>query len=201
MFNRWIAVMLLATLLAGCAGNAKKLSRAEWLSTTSRTYTGVEKEHVILAAEKLMRLSDGNDYQIQHTDDGLYATRRWSIYLVFAAAFGIDYWRLTAAPVQEGIKASIQISTQHAPIFPMPVVGTGSGSAWTAGAAPMSGTIVNGTALYELFWERMDYLLGKRKTWMTCTESNERVSKGIVWGLNEALCNSFNVDDKSPVEE
>ncbi|AEC22239.1 hypothetical protein PT7_P003 (plasmid) [Pusillimonas sp. T7-7] len=59
---------------------------------------------------------------------------------------------------------------------------------------------VPGTAIYDVFWARMDYLLGKNDKWMTCEEANSRVKAAITWGPNEALCNSFNMKDAAPDE-
>ena len=73
-----------------------------------------------------------------------------------------------------------------------------SGGAWTATSMPMSGSPVMGTAIYDVFWSRMDYLLGLRQDWMTCQMADERVKSGATWGTNEALCNSFNVKDAVP---
>ena len=73
--------------------------------------------------------------------------------------------------------------------------------AWTATTMPMVGTPVDGTALYDVFWARMDYLLGKRAKWMDCKEADRRVKQGIVWGSNENLCNSFNIKDDRPSSE
>lgn len=44
----------------------------------------------------------------------------------------------------------------------------------------------------------MDYLLGVRPDWMNCKMADERVKEGVVWGANEALCNSFNIKDETP---
>ena len=69
---------------------------------------------------------------------------------------------------------------------------------YVAGTSAMSGSPVMGTAIYDVFWSRLDYLLGKRKDWMTCKVADERVKQNITSGTNEALCNSFNMNDKLP---
>lgn len=66
---------------------------------------------------------------------------------------------------------------------------------WAASTTPMAGTPVEGTAIYDVFWSRLDYLLGLRSDWMTCKMADEKVKEKIVWGANDAMCNSFNVKD------
>ncbi|RXZ42712.1 hypothetical protein EBB06_12530 [Crenobacter cavernae] len=64
----------------------------------------------------------------------------------------------------------------------------------------MAGNIVNGSAIYDVFWARMDWMLGRRGDWMDCKVADQRVKTGAAWGTNEALCNSFNITDKAPSE-
>lgn len=193
--KRLLAILFLIVMVIGCATTPRpQLSREQWLAVYSRHYTGVTKEQVISAAERLFQLADGNDFTIIHTEDGVYATRNWSIYLILAAAMGTDYWQLKVTPDGDGVKATVQVNSQSQAITPVPT----SSGAWTATTGPMAGTPVGGTAIYDVFWSRMDYLLGKRPDWMNCEMADERVKQGVVWGPNDALCNSFNVEDETP---
>lgn len=192
---RIVAIIICSLLLSSCVSTKPPLSRDEWLRMTTRTYEGVTKEQVLTAAERLFRLADGNDFMIAHSEEGFVASRNWSVYLVLAASFGTDVWQLRAAEYgTTGTKVSVSVSTQ---VGTVGAVATGSG-----GAAPMTtpaaGGAVNGTAIYELFWARMDYLLGRSPVWMDCRAANHQVSTGVVWGDNSALCSSFNIKDDAP---
>jgi hypothetical protein len=55
-----------------------------------------------------------------------------------------------------------------------------------------------GSAIYDVFWARMDYLLGKRADWITCAVANDRVKKKLVWDANDALCSAINMADRHP---
>lgn len=187
-------ILVFVALLSGCAAPQKQLTREEWLSTTTRTYKTNTKDQVIEAAEKVFRLADGDDFNIVHAEDGLMATRPWSVYLVLAAATGIDYWKVVVAPGEGFVKASVQVNTSMQTVSPMPTVG-GDISVSTS---PMSGSPVMGTAIYDVFWARMDYLLGVSESWMTCKVADQRVKDTLTWGTNEALCNIFNIKDNSP---
>lgn len=194
--KRSIFFVLVALIIQGCAANTPTLTREEWLSVTSRTYVDVTKDEALASAQTLLELADGDDFDIFHTQDGLYASRNWFVYMIISAVSGIDYWRIDAEEVSEGVRVSVQVNTQMQALVPM---ATTSGD-WTATSAPMAGSPVNGTAIYDVFWSRMDYLLGQSEEWMDCELANRRVSDGLAWGTNEALCNSFNVNDEKPPE-
>ena len=171
------------------------LSRDEWLNMTNRTYEGVTKEQAISAAERLLRLADGNDFMIAHNDDGFIASRNWSVYLVLAAAVGTDTWLVRAAENGHGgTRVSVSVGRQAGN-----VTGVATGSNTVAPLTmPSTGGSVNGTAIYDVFWARMDYLLGRRQVWMSCTGADKRVSDGLVWGDNSALCSAFNIKNNVP---
>lgn len=185
--------LLLPVLLAGCA-TPPPLTREEYLATVSRTYADVTPDQIFSATEKLMRLADGDDFQITHHAEGLRATRNWLAYAVIAMANGTDYWDVKATSSNAGTKVEVQVSTQSAGTS---VVAGGRGT-----YAPLTtvspGNPVMGTAIYDLFFARLEFLLGKRADWMSCAAADDRVKKKIVWGDNSPLCNSFNVNDDTP---
>lgn len=195
--RKLLLLISLAVLLTGCAA-PRQMTRDEWLSATQRTYPGKSPDEVFKAAEKLFRLADGADFQISYTEDTMTAVRPWSVYLVLAAAAGSDTWLLRATPSPDGTKASIGVSTTTGGM--MAPMATTNGGASVATLPGYGGAAVQGTAIYDTFWARMDYLLGQTDHWMTCEESDGRVRTGQTWGLNEALCNSFNVEDEFPEE-
>ena len=115
--------------------------------------------------------------------------------MVIAAVSGIDSWKISVIEKEGKSKVTMQVSTQSQAITPMAT----SDKAWTATTMPMYGAPVQGTAIYDIFWARLDYLLGERTKWMTCKAADQRVDDGMAWGTNEALCNSFNINDDSPL--
>ncbi len=191
-----VAAVSAAALLAGCAAKQPQLTREEYLKVTQRTYAGKSADDVFIAAEKLLRLADGDDFRFFHDDNSMIATRSWSIYLVLAATMGTDAWTIRAKDQEGSVRVSAALNTSSGSVLPMPT----TGSDMSAGTTPGMGGNVPGTAIYDVFWARMDYLLGLSDKWMTCEESNRRISVGAVWGSNEALCNGFNVKDDLPPE-
>lgn len=191
-----LCVFALALTLVGCAAKQPQMTRDEYLKTTQREYLNTTPDEVFRAAEKLFVLADGDDFSFHYTDDSMSASRNWSVYLVLAAAMGTDIWHIRTKDEGNSTKVSAMVTTSSSPVAPMVT----AGGDWTATGLPGGGSIVPGTAIYDVFWARMDYLLGKSDKWMSCEESNARVAQKIVWGTNEALCNGFNMKDERPKE-
>ncbi|XUH15167.1 hypothetical protein FC419_18135 [Bordetella pertussis] len=189
-----VAALSATALLVGCAAKQPQLTRSEYLKVTQRTYEGKSAEEVLNAAEKLFRLADGDDFKFFHDDDSMSASRSWIVYVVLAAAMGTDTWTVRTKEIPGGVRVSAALNTSAGSVLPMPT----TGGDMSAGTTPGMGGNVPGTAIYDVFWARMDYLLGLSDQWMTCEESNRRVSTGAVWGPNDALCNGFNVKDDLP---
>ncbi|WP_255631133.1 hypothetical protein [Caballeronia sp. dw_19] len=196
MKTKIISLVLAVASISGCGVAHPPMSRDEFLSTTRRDYADISPDQVFSASEKLFRLADGNDFAISWTDDSVIANRSWSIYLVFAASFGTDYWIVKASPANGATRVQATVGSAASPVFGMPT-GGGGASATTLPGGVMP---IQGTAIYEVFFARLEYLLGKRSDWMSCQESNDRVKAGTVWGSNDALCNSFNMTDTDPTK-
>lgn len=195
-----ICLTALAALLflQGCAsGPRKELSREEWIATTSRTYSGVTREQAIAAAERVLRLADGDDFQIVHNQDGFDAVRDWTAFAVIVLVTGKDYWSIRVMEQPGGVKMTVQSSVTADTTAPTPTTTKGT---WVATSSPSGagGRPVDGPALYELFFSRVDFLVGLSPRWVACDEANARVDNGATWGANRALCNSFNMTDDKP---
>lgn len=192
-----LAVAMIVLMLTGCAVQPpKQLSRDEWIATTNRIYPDVDKDKLIAAAEKVLRLVDGDDFAIQHTNEGFNAVRNWTAYAVIAAASGTDYWNFTVAQTADGNRASLHVSTMSSAIMPMAVGGPDGGE--TVFSAPAQGAPIDGNLLYDVFWSRLDYLLGKSDKWLTCDDVATMRKSGPAWGNDDPICNSFNIKDLRP---
>lgn len=193
MKKKTLLPLLVISLLTACA-TTPQLSSEERETVTSREYVDVTRDQVLLAGKELFRLADGDDFiVIQSPYDGrLYAKRNWHLYLVLAWLKGIDYWLLTATSSEKGVKATVQANRKWLESYD---------SHDYSKMVSMQGEPINDTAIYDIFWARIDYLLGKRQDWMTCKISDDRNKQKIVWGDNDALCNSANMKDNSPISD
>lgn len=194
----WLALCAAATMvLQGCATTQKTLSRDEWIATTARIYSGVTREKALVAAERVLMLADGDDFRVVHSDEGFEAVRDWMAFVVIVLVIGKDFWTVRVADTPEGVKVVVQVRIWAEGMGPQPTTTKGT---WTTASSTSSGSghIVDGPALYGLFFSRMDYLLGLRQNWPTCEEADADVDGGVTWGNNKALCNSFNITDAKP---
>lgn len=191
---KYLIVFICTIIFTGCVKPHPPLTRSQWIETTTREYSDVSNDQILTAAEELFTLADGDDFKFVHSEDSLYASRNWTVYVVLGMAQGTDYWLVKTSPTKTGIKVNVQVNRMAGMILPMPTTSAGM----TASSTPMAGTPADGTAIYDVFWSRMDYLLGKKALWMTCKEADHRIEKKIVWGMNEQLCLSLNIKDNTP---
>ena len=193
-----IVIVLAVVLIAGCVAPPPELTRQEYLALVNRTYESADGEEVLAAAEMLFRLADPDDVKFQHFDNGFRMYRPWSIYVVLAVSIGTDIWDVRVAPVEGGVTVTVHLSGTANTVTGAPVTTSSGATSVTALTIPAAGGIpVNSTAIYDLFWARLDYLLGRRTDWMTCQEANARVKAGLTYGPTDSLC-SVTTDDLAP---
>lgn len=186
------AMILSIIFLSACA--QKQMSREEWLAVTQRTYSNVKKEHLIAKAEEVLTLADGDDFILAHNQDGFTASRNWLLYIVIAASSGTDFWTFEVKPGSgDTINARVSVSYNAGNIV---ATGTSGGAITTPG----SGSAVQGNAVYNIFWSRLDYLLGKTDQWMDCRLVSKKFKSKEYFGVDDALCNSFNMESNYPLD-
>lgn len=193
-------------ILTGCAPQ-KYLTREESLALrnkqiedTTRIYSGVSKEDVLIAVDSLFRLADGNDFKITHTENSVIGERHWSVYLVLAASFGQDRWIVATEENQKDktVKVIVRVTSIGSPVIPM-IGATNSGTMSSSVLAlPGVESTIPGDALYYIFFHRLEYLLEKRDQWLDCKEADDVIKKANLTGSIECLCNSFNMNDSRP---
>lgn len=182
-------MLLIVCLLTACASNPK-LSNDEYKALTNREYVGVTKKQVFKAAEELLRLSDGDDFKIVKLPGSLKATRRWDEFYGILWDYGYDDWSVETQSLNDKITVSVRIIRHFQ-------FSSNSPDRENFTVDPPTKRI-NGTAIYDLFWARMNYLLGKRLEWMTCEMSDNRIKQKIVWGSNAPLCQMLYIKDNRP---
>ncbi|HHH46732.1 MAG TPA: hypothetical protein ENK53_06970 [Thiotrichales bacterium] len=186
-----VVAVLLPAVLAACA-TPRTMTRQEMLDVTSRTYCGVTKEQVLKAAEDVLRLNDPRDVTIAWPDENtMLARHRWLVYFVLGVGSGQHVWQFRAGdPGDDGcLKAHVLVSDDSV-TSTYGAFGMTSTGAYTVspGTATIPGNVINQPAVYELFWAQVDYMLGKRNTWPTCKEWDERIAKNLTYGNTEPLC-------------
>lgn len=185
-------LILISLSLVSCASH-RTLTREEWLQVGKKEFTNIKKEDLIKNAEKLLTLMDGRDVKFSYTQNGFVASRNWLIYVVVAAAVGTDYWTFDVQEKDNKLIASIQPSTMAGTVS-----GYAVGGQVSTITTPTIGTPIQGTAIYNMFWNRLDYLLGKTDQWMDCKQGLSKINKNETWGNLEHICDSVTIDDNYP---
>ena len=201
---------------------------------TERIYLDKSFEEVLTAATRLFDLAGGG-YAVTRTADGLTAHRTWpATASKDASRDGSDTWLLVVKevtvckggstvgyieavagnPIQEArgradncgaASPGIKLSVYHIPeIYSQDLIPTECFSAPVF--KPAVSRFTTTPALYDLFFLRMDYLLGKSAQWPSCAGYSEYVRKNIYYrdqfsvlnfqGHLDGLCTQVN--DRAP---
>jgi len=186
-----------AFIFVGCTA-LKPMTREEYLDVTQRVYTDTNQNNVFAAAEKLFNLADKSDFVLQHTENSIIGTRQWSMYLILTAVFGSDHWKVSAIDVGGVTKVSVMVTTASSQS--LGIFDAESGTVDTFMTPGLNGKPPVGPAVYELFWARMDYLLGKSDKWMTCEDMDVLIKEKKTYGITAVLCQPLTMDNKLPEE-
>ncbi|MBQ9537598.1 MAG: hypothetical protein IJU79_07440 [Desulfovibrionaceae bacterium] len=147
--------------------------RDRQLKMVTRGYQNKKSEEILIAASRIFALAD-DDYSVSHSPSMISATRRWSMYLVLSAAFGTDNWQVTAIPDGNNVRVTAQHSSQGSAVTPMFMSNTAGASYVVPNQTPaLMPNMSTNESLYELFFARLDYLLGLRTDWLTCKDAKK----------------------------
>lgn len=158
-------LLLIAAMCAGCAQH-KPLTpeeiaaeRERQIASTTRIYKDKTVEDVLLAADRVFRLAD-DDYSVSHSQNSIQAKRGWYHFFALALSSGTDDWTVTATAEPEGTKVVVQCIHEFVQARKGPGVVTNEG-------------------LYNLFYQRMEHLMGLEAEWLTCQEAKRRYPNGF----------------------
>ena len=196
----FMLVLLLSLVISGCA--QKKLSREEQLAIQERNsvaavqvYEGYTVDELAQAAENVLYLIDpGFDTDIKHLKNSVISHRRYLIYMVLSAVMGVDTWVVRIEEKTPNVhKVSVVADGVFAGlIMPSPVA--------VEDIHPNSTKLPEASA--KLFFERLDYFLGKQTVWRSCKNSETWAKQhNYLTDPHEPLafiCNGVGIEDKTP---
>ncbi len=161
-----VLIVAALVLASGCGSRDRPppLPDAEWDAAHNRHYENLTQEEFYAAAEEVFRLAD-EGCELQRD---LYGTSQLVVTCSFSSilfhtiggAAGLlikNYWLLRAISSDGGIDGNVRIF-QFRQTFQDSVVEN-------------EFRLLRNIADLELFWERMDYALGRANQWSTCIEA------------------------------
>lgn len=149
-----------AFCLGGCMG-PQMVDRNDFISEGTRTYPGETRERVITAARTVLQASDPSDFEFHDGFTGFIGLRRFVIYAVIAASVGREHWDFQTEETPKAIRAAINVSE--------------AGQTTGAYSVTPYDAKMGSVALYRLFWDRVDYMLGRRPDWVSCDQAEAAV--------------------------
>lgn len=211
---RGTIVAILLGFLAGCWTVSRSplpllecWSNPEQLAERSRTLRGVTEHQALEAAERLLRLTWGEDAKIIRSPHKLSADirrDRW-FYLFLVAYLGIvdKAWTITTRPEPGGASVCVQVRGQYLT------------DTFVLGAEPITNLIYPATATessrgrflppaqplavdFDTFWARLDYLVGLKVRWTACPSTAPRKSAAHGRTEFDPLCHSLTSDPAPP---
>ena len=171
--RRLLPRLLILVTLAGCFPNEGPTSyEPPRIKEDTRDYPGITKEQALNASEKIFQLADGTEMKIKRGSSRLDAKRPHES-LVYKSSW--ERWKVEAREADGStyVTVSAAFDKEGSKVYP------------------------RGIGIYNLFFSRLDYMLGASKDWMTCEQYAARLRLDTTWGHeNRFLCND--ADDKVP---
>jgi hypothetical protein len=158
--RRGLFAMLL--LLAGCAPAARVTNHADWLKEATRSWPGETRARVIAAADAVVKHADPKDTSVEYNHHGFTARRKFLIYALIATATGTETWTFSSAENERGASATVRI------------IQRGTAQAGSHSERFRENQVYLGSL--RLFYARIDYLLGRRPDWITCSEAQAKLA-------------------------
>lgn len=159
---KYILVFLFVVIFSGCGGP----------ELTIRSYDNFSKDEVLNAAKKIFLLADREDFIIDSYRNELNVTRFKAAHYGYKMDIVIDKFYLRAYADHNKTTAELTITRSYGP--------------------DEEDTKLLAKSAHNLFWDRLEYLLGANKSWTTCTEHR------LKFGYESSLCDFLDVRNSMP---
>ena len=167
------AGFMVALFLAGCATVPKQdiesmqaIFRERQIASAA-VFEGVSEQQIFDAAIQVFNQLDGKDFEYDIRSNQLLAARQWSEYLVFASTWAKDFWELKARRIDGNIHVTVAaITVSDTGILSGPVSERFRSDIQISGRNDIGLTVND----YRLFYDRINYFLGKTQDWPVCKE-------------------------------
>lgn len=157
------------------------MTSKERFRVSQKRYESISKKDLIEAARQVFVLMDQNDIKFENTTNGFIASRKWFMYKIIHASCGTDFWNFQVVEEGDKLIASIRPSVRYGLID-----------------SDQKGALIQGTAIYQMFWKRLDFLLGRSLEWESCEMGLKKIKSMKTCGSLEHICDSLTLDDATP---
>lgn len=189
-----VTAAALAVGLAGCATHPQialedlDAALAKNEAAASRLYPGKTIPEARKAVHQVLYLLDPKDIVFDVQDNGLMATRWSTYYAVFNVGFGRDWYSVDFTQTDKGVIARLGFDgAMNSGMFVSPIPVSFKPS------IPISAH--QNAADFDLFHNRVEYVLGLRNSWITCDAAKQLQTnpKKTLF-----LCDSLGLENKTP---
>ena len=179
---------LLLLCIAGCAPKQRSLAEIEGTlkvneSASTRVYPGKTTKQVREAAYRVLFLLDPSDMEFSLSADNLLATRSAFFYNIFSVVYERDWYVVQISETPEGTVAKFSFQGESHAFTPI--------TKNFKENIPISPDI-DAAPEYAFFHDRVEYVLGLRNSWPTCSDLKKRLV------MASSLCQGLGIDDKEP---
>ena len=176
MKSLFVGALIMVIGFWGCA-TKPKISEEEMQAAKTRTYEGVSSAQVLQASEKLLKLVDEARFQFERKGNQLTATRGGEIFTgVFSGgkSYISTVWLVKTQKKGNSTVVNLEAGWKS--------------ETKSAGVGSQKVKKPKGTAVYKLFFNRLDNMLGKSNEWMTCEGMKKAIKQGEESGDIRMLC-------------
>ncbi len=169
----FVGVLIVGIGLGGCA-TKPKISEEEMKAAMTRTYKGVSSGQVMKASEKLLRMVDEKRFQFKQSGNQLTATRSGNLHTNLGLVNVTAVWLVKTKETDQSTVVTLDAGWRKQDL--------------STGLGGMNTKKPEGTAVYNLFFNRLENLLGKSNVWMTCEGMKKAIEQGEESGDIRMLC-------------
>lgn len=155
--GRFCSVSLCFFLVAGCA-SSPVIPVAAWRGAQDRVFDGVSRDRLEKAMQSVFEATRPGKFQVGAVPEGITFSHHWSHYFILTAAYGDEKWTVSEKQDGDRLLASASFSGQSGALL-----------------SPTVSLTAPNPAFYEIFWDRVDYVLSRRPDWVTCDDYGAKI--------------------------
>lgn len=180
--KNYFIVGFVTFLLGACASGPPPvpLSQEEWASAQTRIFKDLSRDSFVEAAKEVFELSDRGSFIYYGEQEGEFQAQRVT-HILLSGQRVFQPWSIRIDQIGRDLKVHANVQS------------TLSGTTYRS-HIEQAGSV----AAYRMLWERIDFVLGRRDIWPTCTQmkknyegsQNSNVTRLFVW------CTVLHKDDE-----